>query len=96
MPRVGIRELKNDASEIIRAVREEQAEYIVTYRGEPVAVILPVAAGMRPTLEARIVAEARRHTEYWTKLDELAAEIDAAWTSDKGAVEAVDEQRRDL
>jgi prevent-host-death family protein len=96
MPRVGIRELKNDASEIIRAVREEQAEYVVTYRGEPVAVILPVAAGIRPTLEARIVAEARRHADTWAKLDELAAEIDAAWTSDKGAVELVEEQRRDL
>ena len=45
MPQVGIRELKNDASEIIRAVREERAEYVVTLRGRPVAVILPVAEG---------------------------------------------------
>ena len=34
---VGIRELKNEASEIIRAVREERAEYVVTYRGQPAA-----------------------------------------------------------
>ena len=45
MPQVGIRELKNEASEIIRAVREERAEYVVTLRGRPVALILPMAEG---------------------------------------------------
>ena len=61
MPQVGIRELKNETSEIIRAVREEQAEYIVTYRGRPVAVILPLDENARSTREARILAEAREH-----------------------------------
>lgn len=43
MPEIGIRQLKNDASEIIRAVREERMEYIITLRGEPVAVLRPLA-----------------------------------------------------
>ena len=30
------------ASEILRAVREEGAEYIITYQGRPMAVLLPV------------------------------------------------------
>ena len=34
---IGVRELKNHASRVIRAVREEMAEYVVTLRGEPVA-----------------------------------------------------------
>lgn len=42
MPEVGIRALKNETSEIIRAVREEGIEYVVTYRGKPVAVIRPL------------------------------------------------------
>lgn len=42
MPRVGVRELKNRASEILRAVREEGAEYIITYQGRPTAVLLPI------------------------------------------------------
>jgi prevent-host-death family protein len=42
MPRVGVRELKNRASEILRAVREEGAEYIITYQGRPSAVLLPI------------------------------------------------------
>ena len=42
MLRVGVRELKNRTSEILRAVREERAEYIITYQGRPMAVLLPV------------------------------------------------------
>src|SRR6476660_7727386 len=39
--RIGIRELKNRASEIVHEVKENEAEYIVTFRGEPVAVLRP-------------------------------------------------------
>ena len=60
MPQVGIRELKNDTSEILRAVREEKAEYLVTHRGKPVAVILPVDVELSPELTERIEAEAQR------------------------------------
>lgn len=42
MPEIGVRQLKNEASEIIRAVREEKAEYIITLRGQPVAVLRPI------------------------------------------------------
>jgi len=42
MPKVGIRELKNRTSEILRAVREEGAEYIITYQGRPAAILLPI------------------------------------------------------
>ena len=53
MPQVGIRELKNEASEIIRTVREERVEYVVTHRGKPVAVILPVAEDWQEAEAAR-------------------------------------------
>ena len=42
MPEIGIRQLKNETSEILRAVREDKAEYVITYRGQPVAVLRPV------------------------------------------------------
>lgn len=42
MPEIGIRRLKNETSEILRSVREEGAEYVITYRGQPVAVLRPV------------------------------------------------------
>lgn len=44
MPEIGIRQLKNEASEILRAVREKGTEYVITYRGQPVAVLRPVPA----------------------------------------------------
>ncbi|MFQ5611188.1 MAG: type II toxin-antitoxin system Phd/YefM family antitoxin [Anaerolineae bacterium] len=39
---VGVRELNSRISEIMRRVREEGAEYVVTYQGQPVAVLLPI------------------------------------------------------
>ena len=42
MPKVGVRELKNRTSENLRAVREEGAEYVITYQGRPMAVLMPV------------------------------------------------------
>jgi len=92
MPQVGIRELKNGTSEIIRSVREEQAEYIVTYRGRPVAVIRPIPGEVEKVGRPTVHSDA----DYWAKLDRLAAEIDAAWQSEKSAVELIEEQRRDL
>ena len=39
---IGVRELKNQASRIVRAVREEMAEYVITLQGKRVAVLRPV------------------------------------------------------
>lgn len=91
---VGIRERKNDASEIIRAVREERAEYVVTYRGQPVAVILPVAESSRAAQTEQLLAASRPDDDFWAQWDALGREIDAQWTSEKTGVELVSEQRR--
>lgn len=91
---VGVRELKNDTSEIIRMVREEQAEYIVTYRGQPVAVILPVAESVRRDQNEQVLAASRPDDDFWAQWDILGREIDAQWKSDKTGVELVSEQRR--
>ena len=42
MPRVGIRELKRHASDVVRSLREEKARYIVTHRAQPVGILLPI------------------------------------------------------
>jgi prevent-host-death family protein len=39
---VGVRELKANASELVRQVREQRAEYVVTHRGRPVAKLVPI------------------------------------------------------
>jgi prevent-host-death family protein len=94
MPRVGVRELKNQTTAIIRDVRENQAEYVVTYHGRPVAVLLPVDEGWLEA-EARRAAEAVTPSEdVWAELEALRQEIGRSWRSDKTAVELISEQRR--
>ena len=41
---VGVRELKAQAARIVRSVRETRASYVVTHRGRPVGVLLPIDA----------------------------------------------------
>ena len=94
MPQVGIRELKNDASEIIRAVREERAEYVVTLRGRPVAFIVPVDEGRQEAEATRRATAIRENAAFWERMAALRAEIGAKWQSDKTGVELLDEMRR--
>ncbi len=85
MTEIGIRELKQRTSEILRHVREEKETISITYRGRVVARLVPVdKAGKRA-----------RDNQVWTDMDELAAEIGARWPVGVTAVEAVREQRRD-
>ena len=65
MPEIGIRELKAQASEIVRAVREEHAEYVITHRGKPVAMIVPFAEAEQP-------GSVQSLEEFWAEMDELA------------------------
>ena len=84
---VGVRELKRDASAIVKKVRDEKETVEVTYRGNVVAQIVPVES-----------AEERR-TRFdmiWKQMDKLAEEISAKWDSDESAADVVRESRREL
>ena len=84
---VGIRELKRDASAIIRTVRDDKKVIEVTYRGEVVAQIIPVE---RPQ------ERQQRFDEFSEKLMALRKEVSERWVDGMSAVEAVREQRREL
>lgn len=58
MPYVGIKELKNQTTEILRGVREDGLEYVVTFHGRPVAVLLPIADDFLEDEHARAVGTA--------------------------------------
>ncbi len=85
---IGVRELKNQASRIVRAVREEMAEYVITVQGEPVAVLRPLTD--EDTQKLRRVEREQALAE----LKALAGQIAEAWTSPQSGVELVAEQRR--
>ena len=84
MVTVGVRELKQHASELIRHVRETGGQVEVTYHGKAVALLVPV----HPVLDSE--GELRA----WDRLDTLAAEIGAKWPKGVSAGEAVSEARR--
>jgi prevent-host-death family protein len=87
MRSVGVRELRERTSEIIRLVRDEGQEVEITYYGRVVARLVP--AGPKP-------AEEVDRSSVWTDLDQLAAEIGARWPEGITAAETVAEGRRDL
>jgi prevent-host-death family protein len=86
--RIGVRDLKNRASEIVREIHEKQAEYIITLRGEPVAVLRPLR---KDDEQAQLQAET---DEAFAKMDSLAERITRAWRSPKSPLELLEEQRR--
>jgi prevent-host-death family protein len=71
MPYVGIKELKNQTTEILRGVREDGMEYVVTFHGRPVAVLLPIA-------EDFLAGEQRRAVENAFPSAQLVSELRAA------------------
>lgn len=81
---IGVRELRDGATQVLRSVREEGARYVVTVHGKPAAVLIPVPEGAE---ELAVEAWERE----W---DELAREIEANWISEKSAVDLVAEGRR--
>jgi prevent-host-death family protein len=84
---VGIRELKAQASDLVRLVREKGEDIRVTYRGRAVARLMPIASVPHPEQSAQAV---------WTDMDQLAEEIGARWPKNAGAADAVAEGRREL
>lgn len=96
MRQVGVRELKNEASDVIRAVREDRAEYVVTYRGRPVAVIVPISGAATPATDEAIVAARQRSRDFMARWTAAAERLGDGGGDGPTAAEMVAEQRRSL
>jgi prevent-host-death family protein len=81
---IGIRELKSRASEVVRAVKEERARYVVTQRGKPVAAIIPMDA-MLPE---------KKEDDGWERLLAIRARLAKDKSKKKSSVEILSEMRR--
>jgi antitoxin (DNA-binding transcriptional repressor) of toxin-antitoxin stability system len=84
---VGVRELRQHATEIVRQVGVKRETVKITYRGKVIAQLMPVREPLPTPKETAAV---------WTDLDRLAAEIGARWPVHVSAVDAVREGRREL
>lgn len=91
MALIGVRELRQQATEVLRKVREEKAEYIITHQGRPVAVLLPVDA---QAIEAVMLQAGKRSASSgWEVYQHLATLLRQTWPEGKKAQSALDEIR---
>ena len=92
MPDVGVRELKANASEIIRNVREQRARYVITYRGRPVGLLMPLD---KVNLDsANLPSTGEPDAVVWNELARLGEEIGREWRSPLTSAELLSEMRR--
>lgn len=88
MAEIGVRDLKIRASETVRMVREQRARYVITHRGRPVGVLLPLGEPSRGTsggIESGQTA--------WEELIRLGEVIGREWQSPMTSVELLSSTR---
>ncbi len=85
MKTIGVRQLKNEATQIVRAVREQHALYVITVNGQPVATLRPYSerdiAGMQ---RSQAVSE-------MAAIERLADSVGEAWMTVPTVEERTDE-----
>lgn len=91
MKTIGVRQLKNEATQIVRTVKEQNALYVITVNGQPVATLRPYSdrdiAGMQ-----RTQATSELHA-----IERLAEAVGHAWADPPaidGESESVGRRRR--
>lgn len=83
MKSVGARELRENAGEVLRRVREERETIEITWHGRAIARLVPVLPAM---------AESKKLAKIWSDLDRLSEEIGSQWPKGVSAVGAVRER----
>ncbi len=92
MPTIAVQELCEQTNEVLRKIREQRAEYVITDQGHPVALLLPVQADMA---EKTMVEVARQNEiDGWGTYARLAEELRRSWPTDKSTQQLMDEIRR--
>jgi len=92
MSLIGVRELREQTSEVIRRVREDGAEYVVTYQGRPVAIILPLDV---ERAEREVVQASKKAIlDNWERYERLAEELRRDWPAELSTQDVIDSIRR--
>jgi prevent-host-death family protein len=85
MPRIGLRDLKIHASQVLRDVEKNRIRYVVTKRGEPQAIIIPYSAHEESAPADREAA--------WNRIADALAEVRRSWDSPLTAEEIIRDMR---
>ena len=91
MPLIGIRELRQETAQILRRIREDGARYIVTDRGQPVALLLPLNSECLEDAIAQAATRSIRESAPTYQL--LAEEIRARWPASQDTQQLLDSVR---
>jgi prevent-host-death family protein len=84
---VGVKELKNKTTQIIRNIREKGTEYVITVDKVPVAVIMSLK-------NHSLVGKQSKRAEVLKSIESLSKDIAKDWDNKMNAAEAVSELRR--
>jgi len=85
MPEVGVRELKERASEIVRDLMTQRTRYIITYRGRRVGVLGPLEEAPLPDAVG---------PDPWDDLVQMGEKIGQGWRSPLTSAELLSGMRR--
>lgn len=91
MRKVGVRELKEHTSQILRELREHGEMVDITHRGEVIARLMPVGQSAQ-----EMPIEPEKLRAFWERWDKLASELSADWPEGVSAEDAVNDVRREL
>ena len=87
---VGVRELKTHAARILRQVREARKSYLLTHRGRPIGVILPVDSED----EAWRTSEPVDATAAWEAFVRVGRRLEGRFASKARGVRLLSDMRR--
>jgi prevent-host-death family protein len=93
MPLIGVRELRARTAEVLRRVREEKQEYVITHQGEPVALLLPID---EQAVQAAILQAAHGAAgNGWERYSQVAELVRAGWPAGAATQRLLDEVREE-
>ena len=92
MPMIGVRELREHTADVLRQVREQKVEYVITHQGKPVAFLSPVDE--RAVESAMVQASRATIEDGWIANMRLVEELRSNWPSDLSTQDLLDEIRR--
>jgi prevent-host-death family protein len=81
---IGIRELKIRASEVVRAVKENRSRYVITLRGKPAALLIPIDADY----------DRDKVNEVWNRLHNLREEVGKGKHNQINSLDIIEEMRK--
>ena len=90
MPEIGVRELKVRASEIMRNVWKRHLRYVITYRGRPVGLLMPLE---EPSIRESAPVP-KSAAAVWDELTRLGKEIGRRWPKTVKSVDVLSQMRR--